>query len=94
MMLSLRLLLAMTVTVSTTLAVRIVDFQVTQPPPLPQDAQQCTTQLFEHTFGNSFGVPALAEVVYVISKIMLESCFVTLESVPQLTVDLWEVGLE
>ncbi|RDX56537.1 hypothetical protein OH76DRAFT_1509456 [Lentinus brumalis] len=38
----------------------LVDFQVAQPPPLPQDARQCTIQLFQHTFGNSFGA---AEVV-------------------------------
>ncbi|KAI0724017.1 peptide N-acetyl-beta-D-glucosaminyl asparaginase amidase A-domain-containing protein [Cerioporus squamosus] len=38
----------------------LVDFQVAQPPPLPQDAQQCTIQILQRTFGNSFGA---AEVV-------------------------------
>ncbi|KAI0780713.1 peptide N-acetyl-beta-D-glucosaminyl asparaginase amidase A-domain-containing protein [Trametes elegans] len=45
------------------LAVRaavLVDFQVAQPPPLPQDAKQCTVQILQRTFGFSFG---LAEVV-------------------------------
>ncbi|KAI8989648.1 peptide N-acetyl-beta-D-glucosaminyl asparaginase amidase A-domain-containing protein [Trametes punicea] len=45
------------------LAVRgavLVDFQVAQPPPLPQDAKQCTIQILQRTFGFSFG---LAEVV-------------------------------
>ncbi|RPD66354.1 hypothetical protein L226DRAFT_478924 [Lentinus tigrinus ALCF2SS1-7] len=45
------------------LAVRaavLVDFQVAQPPPLPQDAKQCTIQILQRTFGNSFGA---AEVV-------------------------------
>ncbi|KAI0807607.1 peptide N-acetyl-beta-D-glucosaminyl asparaginase amidase A-domain-containing protein [Fomes fomentarius] len=39
---------------------RLVDFQVAQPPPLPQDANQCTIQILQRTFGNSFGA---AEVV-------------------------------
>ncbi|EJD06059.1 uncharacterized protein FOMMEDRAFT_145373 [Fomitiporia mediterranea MF3/22] len=38
----------------------LVDFQVAQPPPVPQDAKQCTQVLIEHTFGNSFGSPAIA----------------------------------
>ncbi|CDO72908.1 hypothetical protein BN946_scf185002.g93 [Trametes cinnabarina] len=38
----------------------LVDFQVAQPPPLPQDAKQCTIQILQRTFGFSFG---LAEVV-------------------------------
>ncbi|OCB89705.1 hypothetical protein A7U60_g3184 [Sanghuangporus baumii] len=38
----------------------LVDFQVAQPPPLPADAKQCTQVLIEHTFGNSFGAPAIA----------------------------------
>ncbi|KAL5529020.1 hypothetical protein ACEPAG_4994 [Sanghuangporus baumii] len=38
----------------------LVDFQVAQPPPLPADARQCTQVLIEHTFGNSFGAPAIA----------------------------------
>ncbi|KZT32653.1 hypothetical protein SISSUDRAFT_1066759 [Sistotremastrum suecicum HHB10207 ss-3] len=40
----------------------LVDFQVAQPPPVPQDVKKCTVELFEHTFGNSFGTPALATV--------------------------------
>ncbi|KLO12594.1 hypothetical protein SCHPADRAFT_407216 [Schizopora paradoxa] len=38
----------------------LVDFQVAQPPPLPKDAKQCTEVLIVHTFGNSFGTPAIA----------------------------------
>ena len=29
-------------------AVLLVDFQVAQPPPLPQDAQQCTIQILQY----------------------------------------------
>ncbi|KAA1471171.1 hypothetical protein DENSPDRAFT_96775 [Dentipellis sp. KUC8613] len=36
-------------------AARLVDFQVAQPPPLPQDAKQCTIQILQRTFANSFG---------------------------------------
>ncbi|KAH8106837.1 peptide N-acetyl-beta-D-glucosaminyl asparaginase amidase A-domain-containing protein [Cristinia sonorae] len=39
---------------------RLVDFQVAQPPPLPQDAKQCTVKILERTFGFSFG---LSEIV-------------------------------
>ncbi|KAK7467151.1 hypothetical protein VKT23_004210, partial [Stygiomarasmius scandens] len=38
----------------------LVDFQVAQPPPVPQDAKQCTIQIFERVFAFSFGA---AEVV-------------------------------
>ncbi|KAI5122971.1 hypothetical protein M0805_006850 [Coniferiporia weirii] len=38
----------------------LVDFQVAQPPPLPSDVKQCTQVLIVHTFGNSFGSPAIA----------------------------------
>ncbi|KAF7363451.1 Peptide-N4-(N-acetyl-beta-glucosaminyl)asparagine amidase A [Mycena sanguinolenta] len=38
----------------------LVDFQVAQPPPVPQDAQQCTIQILQRDFANSFG---MAEVV-------------------------------
>ncbi|VDB82939.1 unnamed protein product [Peniophora sp. CBMAI 1063] len=38
---------------------RLVDFQVAQPPPLPNDAQQCTVRILERTFGNSFGDPEI-----------------------------------
>ncbi|VDB82940.1 unnamed protein product [Peniophora sp. CBMAI 1063] len=43
------------------LGARLVDFQVAQPPPLPKDAKQCTIRLFEHTFANSYYVPAIAD---------------------------------
>ncbi|EKM55502.1 uncharacterized protein PHACADRAFT_256166 [Phanerochaete carnosa HHB-10118-sp] len=39
----------------------LVDFQVAQPPPLPQDAKQCTIQILERTFGNSFGDPEIVQ---------------------------------
>ncbi|KAJ3987341.1 peptide N-acetyl-beta-D-glucosaminyl asparaginase amidase A-domain-containing protein [Lentinula detonsa] len=42
-------------------AVPLVDFQVAQPPPVPQDAQTCTVQLFQRDFGNSFGDPEVVE---------------------------------
>jgi hypothetical protein len=42
------------------LAGPFVDFQVAQPPPLPTNVKQCVVNLFDHTFGNSFGQPALA----------------------------------
>ncbi|KAJ7452408.1 peptide N-acetyl-beta-D-glucosaminyl asparaginase amidase A-domain-containing protein [Mycena galericulata] len=38
----------------------LVDFQVAQPPPVPQDAEQCTIQILQRDFAFSFG---LAEVV-------------------------------
>ncbi|KIP09482.1 hypothetical protein PHLGIDRAFT_116276 [Phlebiopsis gigantea 11061_1 CR5-6] len=37
----------------------LVDFQVAQPPPLPQDAEQCTVQILQRTFGFSFGDPEI-----------------------------------
>ncbi|KAI0054076.1 hypothetical protein FA95DRAFT_1579129 [Auriscalpium vulgare] len=39
------------------LAAKLVDFQVAQPPPLPQNAKQCTTRILERTFAFSFGLP-------------------------------------
>ncbi|KZT70107.1 hypothetical protein DAEQUDRAFT_668284 [Daedalea quercina L-15889] len=39
----------------------LVDFQVAQPPPLPSDAQQCTIQILERTFGNSYGDPEIVQ---------------------------------
>ncbi|KAJ3901294.1 peptide N-acetyl-beta-D-glucosaminyl asparaginase amidase A-domain-containing protein [Lentinula edodes] len=49
-------------TISTCIsAVPLVDFQVVQPPPVPQDAQTCTIQLFQRDFGNSFGDPEVVE---------------------------------
>ncbi|KAF8514073.1 peptide N-acetyl-beta-D-glucosaminyl asparaginase amidase A-domain-containing protein [Gautieria morchelliformis] len=44
-----------------TIPTPIVDFQVAQPPPLPADAKQCTVQLLERTFGNSFGDPEIIQ---------------------------------
>ncbi|KAJ6463356.1 peptide N-acetyl-beta-D-glucosaminyl asparaginase amidase A-domain-containing protein [Mycena sanguinolenta] len=38
----------------------LVDFQVAQPPPVPQDAKQCTVQILQRDFAFSFG---LAEIV-------------------------------
>ncbi|KZV71644.1 hypothetical protein PENSPDRAFT_684422 [Peniophora sp. CONT] len=46
---------------SLSLAQRLVTFQVAQPPPLPKDSRQCTIRLFEHTFANSYGAPAIVE---------------------------------
>jgi len=42
-------------------AARLVDFQVAQPPPLPKDVKQCTVKILEHTFGNSYGSPAIVQ---------------------------------
>ncbi|KAK7693712.1 hypothetical protein QCA50_003284 [Cerrena zonata] len=39
----------------------LVDFQVAQPPPLPQDAKQCTVKILERTFGFSFGEPEIVQ---------------------------------
>jgi hypothetical protein len=41
--------------------VPLVDFQVAQPPPVPLNAQKCTTQLFQRAFGNSFGDPEVVD---------------------------------
>ncbi|KAJ6596897.1 peptide N-acetyl-beta-D-glucosaminyl asparaginase amidase A-domain-containing protein [Mycena vulgaris] len=38
----------------------LVDFQVAQPPPVPQDAEQCTIQILQRDFAFSFG---LSEIV-------------------------------
>ncbi|KAJ7063314.1 peptide N-acetyl-beta-D-glucosaminyl asparaginase amidase A-domain-containing protein [Mycena amicta] len=38
----------------------LVDFQVAQPPPVPQDTKQCTIQILQRDFAFSFG---LAEIV-------------------------------
>ncbi|KAJ6547567.1 peptide N-acetyl-beta-D-glucosaminyl asparaginase amidase A-domain-containing protein [Mycena capillaripes] len=38
----------------------LVDFQVAQPPPVPQDAKQCTIQILQRDFAFSFG---LSEIV-------------------------------
>ncbi|KAI0928911.1 hypothetical protein AcW2_004771 [Taiwanofungus camphoratus] len=43
----------------------LVDFQVAQPPPLPQDAQQCTILILERTFGWSYGDPEIVQYTYV-----------------------------
>ncbi|KAJ7774606.1 peptide N-acetyl-beta-D-glucosaminyl asparaginase amidase A-domain-containing protein [Mycena maculata] len=39
----------------------LVDFQVTQPPPVPQDAKQCTIQILQRDFAFSFGDPEIVE---------------------------------
>ncbi|KAL6305342.1 peptide N-acetyl-beta-D-glucosaminyl asparaginase amidase A-domain-containing protein [Sparassis latifolia] len=39
----------------------LVDFQVAQPPPVPQDAQECTIEIVQRTFGNSYGDPEIVE---------------------------------
>ncbi|KAI0647264.1 peptide N-acetyl-beta-D-glucosaminyl asparaginase amidase A-domain-containing protein [Trametes meyenii] len=39
----------------------LVDFQVAQPPPLPEDAKQCTVQILQRTFGFSFGQAEVVE---------------------------------
>ncbi|KAH8988323.1 peptide N-acetyl-beta-D-glucosaminyl asparaginase amidase A-domain-containing protein [Lactarius akahatsu] len=39
--------------------VRLVNFQVAQPPPLPQEAKKCTVPILQRTFGFSFGQYAL-----------------------------------
>ncbi|KDQ60819.1 hypothetical protein JAAARDRAFT_173070 [Jaapia argillacea MUCL 33604] len=39
----------------------LVDFQVAQPPPLSKDSNTCTVLILEHTFGNSYGVPAIVQ---------------------------------
>ncbi|KAH9068071.1 peptide N-acetyl-beta-D-glucosaminyl asparaginase amidase A-domain-containing protein [Lactarius deliciosus] len=36
---------------------RLVNFQVTQPPPLPREAKKCTVPILQRTFGSSFGHP-------------------------------------
>ncbi|KAI9435804.1 peptide N-acetyl-beta-D-glucosaminyl asparaginase amidase A-domain-containing protein [Lactarius indigo] len=41
--------------------VRLVDFQVAQPPPLPQEAKQCVVPILQRTFGFSFGHPEVVE---------------------------------
>ncbi|KAG1756769.1 peptide N-acetyl-beta-D-glucosaminyl asparaginase amidase A-domain-containing protein [Suillus paluster] len=39
----------------------LVDFQVAEPPPVPNNAQTCTTMILERTFGNSYGNPEIVE---------------------------------
>lgn len=39
----------------------LVDFQVANPPPLPKNAKQCTVEILQHTFGNSYGSPAIVQ---------------------------------
>ncbi|KAF8507339.1 peptide N-acetyl-beta-D-glucosaminyl asparaginase amidase A-domain-containing protein [Hysterangium stoloniferum] len=40
-----------------------VDFQVVQPLPLPSDVKQCTVQLLERNFANSFGNPEVIQYI-------------------------------
>ncbi|OJA19047.1 hypothetical protein AZE42_06312 [Rhizopogon vesiculosus] len=39
----------------------LVDFQVTEPPPVPNNVQTCTMMILERTFGNSYGDPEIVE---------------------------------
>jgi len=39
----------------------LVDFQVAQPPPLPQDAKQCTVEILRRDFANSYGSPEIVQ---------------------------------
>ncbi|GLB34950.1 putative peptide N-acetyl-beta-D-glucosaminyl asparaginase amidase A [Lyophyllum shimeji] len=39
----------------------LVDFQVAQPPPVPQDARQCTFQILQRDFAFSFGSSEVAQ---------------------------------
>ncbi|OCH93367.1 hypothetical protein OBBRIDRAFT_885512 [Obba rivulosa] len=39
----------------------LVDFQVTQPPPVPEDTKQCTIQILQRTFGFSYGDPEIVQ---------------------------------
>ncbi|KAI0306572.1 peptide N-acetyl-beta-D-glucosaminyl asparaginase amidase A-domain-containing protein [Multifurca ochricompacta] len=41
---------------------RLVDFQVAQPPPLPQDATRCTVLILKRTFAFSFGAPEVVQL--------------------------------
>ncbi|KAF9264679.1 hypothetical protein L218DRAFT_998188 [Marasmius fiardii PR-910] len=46
---------------ATTFAARLVDFQVAQPPPVPEDAKQCTIQILQRDFAFSFGMPEVVQ---------------------------------
>ncbi|KAG2349899.1 hypothetical protein BDR05DRAFT_979958 [Suillus weaverae] len=39
----------------------LVDFQVAEPPPVPNNGQECTMMILERTFGNSYGHPEIVE---------------------------------
>ncbi|KAJ7905495.1 peptide N-acetyl-beta-D-glucosaminyl asparaginase amidase A-domain-containing protein [Mycena olivaceomarginata] len=39
----------------------LVDFQVAQPPPVPQDAKQCTIQVLQRDFAFSFGMSEIVQ---------------------------------
>ncbi|KAJ7940635.1 peptide N-acetyl-beta-D-glucosaminyl asparaginase amidase A-domain-containing protein [Mycena leptocephala] len=39
----------------------LVDFQVSQPPPVPQDAPQCTIEILHRDFANSYGSPEIVQ---------------------------------
>ncbi|KAF7778721.1 hypothetical protein Agabi119p4_3066 [Agaricus bisporus var. burnettii] len=43
-------------------AARLVDFQVAQPPPVPQDAKQCTIQVLQRDFAFSFGMEEIVQL--------------------------------
>ncbi|KAL0946894.1 hypothetical protein HGRIS_013058 [Hohenbuehelia grisea] len=40
----------------------LVDFQVAQPPPVPQDAKQCTVQVLKRDFAFSFGLSEIVQL--------------------------------
>ncbi|KAF8844962.1 hypothetical protein BDN67DRAFT_1050060 [Paxillus ammoniavirescens] len=46
----------------------LVDFQVAQPPPVPSDAQTCTTMILARTFGNSYGDPEIVQYTQVVNS--------------------------
>ncbi|TBU49086.1 peptide N-acetyl-beta-D-glucosaminyl asparaginase amidase A-domain-containing protein [Dichomitus squalens] len=56
-----KLLAGLAVATAAVRAAVLVDFQVAQPPPLPKDAKQCTVQILQRTFGNSFGAAEVVE---------------------------------
>ncbi|CCM04580.1 uncharacterized protein FIBRA_06761 [Fibroporia radiculosa] len=56
-----RLLILILIWASVSRAEVLVDFQVAEPPPVPQDTQQCTIQILERTFGSSYGDPEIVQ---------------------------------
>ncbi|KAJ7172471.1 peptide N-acetyl-beta-D-glucosaminyl asparaginase amidase A-domain-containing protein [Mycena filopes] len=41
----------------------LVDFQVAQPPPVPQGAKQCTIDILRRDFANSYGAPEIVQYI-------------------------------
>ncbi|KAH9951906.1 peptide N-acetyl-beta-D-glucosaminyl asparaginase amidase A-domain-containing protein [Amylocystis lapponica] len=54
-------LLALSLSLTLSRAAVLVDFQVAQPPPLPKNAQTCTIEILQRTFGNSYGDPEIVQ---------------------------------